>query len=225
MHKSDKTGVNNPKGLYLFKSSASVLLTLAIPEESESHEEEIRLLQYPQALWTVLVINSPPQFASDHEPATAKHFTPVAQFIRGITSSLCMQRINAQSIYATLGDEVKHCSNGILFDDEHFTKSTLYHLAIKTCEELDASIAASLKFMQRTLDCHVIQLCHEAHAHERPGIDYWLQKMKEETFALEDLQAQINTLCSQVQESVRSPISYEVNQKLSIANIVVSELL
>lgn len=195
--------MNNLEGLHLFKASCSILLTLAIPEDSESHDEEIRLLQDPQALWTVVVINSPPQFTSDHEPA--QHSTPIAQFIRGITSSVCTQRMNAQYIYDALRDELKNCDDHILFDDEHFTKSTVYHLAIKTCGELDASIGSNLKFMRRTLDSHVTQLCHEAHAHERLGIDYWLQKMKDEAFALEDLQAQINTLGSQVQESVRSP--------------------
>jgi hypothetical protein len=198
-----KTGVNNPEGLHLFKASSSILLTLAIPEDSESHEEEKRLLQDPQALWTVVVINSPPQFTSDHEPA--QYSTPIAQFIRGITSSLCTQRINAQSICDALGDELKNCDDDILFDDEHFTKSTVYHLAIKTCEELGASIGSSLEFMRRRLSSHVTQLCDKAHAHERLGIDYWLQKMKDEAFALEDLQKQINTLGSQVQESVRSP--------------------
>ncbi|EHK22977.1 uncharacterized protein TRIVIDRAFT_222235 [Trichoderma virens Gv29-8] len=194
-----KPGVENPNGLYLFKASSSILLTLAIPEESESHEEEISLLQCPQALWTVLVINSLQRFASDHSPA--QHSTPIAQFIRGITSSLCTQRINAQYIYDALRNELKTCDDGSLFDDEHFTKSTLYHFAIKACDELEASISSSLRFVQKTRDSYVTQLCREAHAHERLGIDHWSQKMEEEISALEDLQAQIHAVGSQAQES------------------------
>ena len=185
------------------KASSSTLLTLAIPEESKSHEEEMCLLQYPQGLWTVLVVNSPPLFASIHGPA--QHFTPIAQFIRGITASLCTQRINAQSIYDALRVELKNCDGGSLFDDEHFTKSTTYHLAVKTCDELEASITSSLKFVQRTIDNHIDKLRREAHAIERLGIDYWSQKLDEEVLALEDLQAQIHILGSQVRESVRSP--------------------
>lgn len=35
---------------YLFKASSSVLVSIVLPEESETHEEEIGLLTNPQAL-------------------------------------------------------------------------------------------------------------------------------------------------------------------------------
>jgi hypothetical protein len=44
----------------------------------------------------------------------------------------------------------------------------------------------------------------EAHACEKLGVEYWLQQLKEEIFELEDMQAQILALRSQVLESVRS---------------------
>lgn len=198
-----KKGPEKFKGLHLFKASSSVLLTLAVPEESKSHEEETNLLRHPQALWTVLVINAPSQLASAHN--SAEYTTPIAQFIRGVTSSLRTQKTNAQYVCEALRDELKKCDDDSLFDDEHFTKSTMYHLAMKTCEELEASIASNLKFLQRTLDSHITQLCNEAHSYEKVGINYWLQNMKEEIFALEELQAHIHTLRSQIQENVSNP--------------------
>jgi hypothetical protein len=130
-------------------------------------------------------------------------------FIRGVATSLCTQRINAQSIYESLRDELRSCDGESIFDDEHFTKSTLYHWAVKTCDELGESIASNLRFMRRVVDTQVDKLCREAHDHERLGVDYWAQQMAEELFALEDLQAQILAMSVQVQESVRSPRSHK----------------
>ncbi|KAG9249715.1 uncharacterized protein F5Z01DRAFT_745981 [Emericellopsis atlantica] len=194
-----KPGIGKQKGKYIFQASASVLLTLTVPEESESHEEELSLLQHPQALWVVLVINAQRQFVFENRPA--QHSTPIAQFIRGVRSSLYSQRMHAQSIYNALSEALKTCDNGCLFDDENFSKSTLYHFAIKACDELEASIASSLVFMRRTLNNYVTRLCKEAHPCEQTGIGYWSQKMEEETIALEDLEAQIHKLGSQARES------------------------
>lgn len=115
------------------------------------------------------------------------------------------QRVNAQPIHDVLQEELKICECDSLFDDEHFTKSTTYHLAVKTCDALEASIATSLRFLQRTLDGQINQLCREAHHHEKLGLEHWSQKLDEEVYALEDLQTQIRTLCLQVQEKVREP--------------------
>jgi hypothetical protein len=77
---------DKPDPLYLFKTSSSVLLTLSVPEESEFHEEEVNLLKVPEALWTLLVVNCSSEVTFDHR--TRHHFTPIAQYIRGIASSL-----------------------------------------------------------------------------------------------------------------------------------------
>jgi hypothetical protein len=82
-------GVNDPSGLCLFKSSSSVLLKLAIPEESESREEEVSLLRTHRALWTVLVVNCPSECASDHGPR--QFLTPIAQYIRGIVKKITIE--------------------------------------------------------------------------------------------------------------------------------------
>ncbi|KAE9369271.1 hypothetical protein N431DRAFT_469196 [Stipitochalara longipes BDJ] len=183
----------------LLKASCSVLLTLCIPEESESCEEEISLLRTPRALWTLLIISCSANFASDHQ--TREYLTPIAQYVRGITASLYTQRKNAESIYEDTKNAFRDHSSESIFDDENFTKSTSYHWAVRTCDELNESIASTLRFVRARLESQLDKLCHEAHAYEELGIQYWLQQMKEEIFALEDLQAQILALRGQVQES------------------------
>jgi hypothetical protein len=198
--------------MFLLKASSSVLLTLCAPEASESCEEEVCLLRSPQALWTVLVINCSAEFASDYQ--NRKFLTPIAQYVRGITSSMYTQRINAESIYVDLKDWLKDSGSESIFDDEKFTKSTSYHWAVRTCDELSESIASTLRFIRTRMESQVDKLCREAHAYEKSGIEHWLQLMKEEKFALEDLQAQILALRVQVQESVSHPLLVENRRRI-----------
>jgi hypothetical protein len=199
--------------VFLLKASSSVLLTLCTPEESESCEEEVRLLRTPRALWTVLAINTSAEFASDHQ--TKQYLTPVAQYVRGITSSLHTQRTNAETIYGDMSKWLKDFQSESIFDDEQFTKSTSYHWAVRTCDELSESIASTLRFMRMRVISSVDKLCREAHAYEKLGIEHWLERMKEETFALKDLHAQILALRVQVQESVGRPLS-KIPRELSV---------
>lgn len=187
--------------LYLFKTSSSVLLTLVLPEESTSHEEEIGLLGNPQALWTVLIVNGPARFALDYE--NLEHLSPCAQYLRGITASLYMQRTNGQHILEVLNDHLQVSDNDSLFDDELFTKSGLYHWVIKTCHELSGSVASNLKFVEKVLNSEIDDLCNRAHAHEKLGLSHWSRKMKEEIHELDNLQAETDMLREKVQESVR----------------------
>jgi len=187
----------------LFKASVSVLLTLAVPEESTTRKEEVELLSTPQALWTVLVVNSCSTFLASAE--LRQHLTPIAQFVRGIASSLYTQKVNARMIHNLLRNQLNTSDDGTIFDDENFTKSILYHWAIKTCDALSESLASSLRFIQGMLNSNVEKLCSEAHDQEKIGVDHWVQQLKKEIFELEDLHAQILAMKSQVQESVRVP--------------------
>jgi hypothetical protein len=187
--------------IFLLKASSSVLLTLCTPEESKSGEEEVVLLQTPRSLWTVLATSCSAQFASDHQ--IREYLTPVAQYVRGITSALYTQRINAESIYEHMKKWLKDYYSESIFDDEQFTKSTSYHWAVRTCDELIESITSTLRFIRTRMESPVNKLCREAHISEKLGIEYWSEQMKEEIFALEDLHAQILALRNQVQESVR----------------------
>ena len=187
----------------LFKASVSVLLTLAVPEESTTRKEEVELLSTPQALWTILVVNSSSAFLASAE--LRQHLTPIAQFVRGVASSLYTQQVNARMIHNLLRNQLNTSDDGTIFDDENFTKSILYHWAIKTCDALSESLASSLRFIQGMLNSNVEKLCSEAHDQEKIGIDHWVQQLKKEIFELEELHAQILAMKSQVQESVRVP--------------------
>ncbi|KAF2178421.1 hypothetical protein K469DRAFT_642743 [Zopfia rhizophila CBS 207.26] len=194
----DKVG-NKSSDHSLFKASFSVLLTLVIPEESRSREEEIKLLRLPQGLWTILVVNCPLRFVSDQEPE--QHLTPIAQFLRGVTSSLHTQTTNAESIYEILREQLKSCEGGSLFDDEHFTKSTVYHWTIKACDELKEPFDSSLRFVKKFSSSQLLELRRDAHPQEKLGVNLWMRQMEDEIFVLEDLRAQVCALSTQAQES------------------------
>lgn len=188
----------------LFRASSSVLLTLAEPVESKSHEEETSLLRNPEALWTVIVLNSPSNLGYDHEPA--QYLTPIAQYVRGMASSVVTQRNNAQGIYDAVKGHLADNEGDGMFDDKNFTKSMLYHWAVQACDELAESISSSLRFLRKTLETNVKKLCTDAHVYEKLGIEYWMQRMDEELFALEDLESQIIALRGRVQENVSTAV-------------------
>jgi hypothetical protein len=54
----------------------------------------------------------------------------------------------------------------------------------------------------RACDRHLKAVFEEAHPQEKQGVEFWRHQLEDEIFALEDLQAQIGALSSQVQESV-----------------------
>ncbi len=205
-----QTSTESSKYLYLVKASSSVLLTLAVPDISDSQEEEINLLRDPQALWTVLAVNAPSNFASEQE--LADFYTPIAQFTRGVASSVRTQRLQAESIYDRLKDDLDGCDPEGLFDDDKFKKSNLYHQVVKTCDASAGSIASSLRFVSRAYDSegHLSRLCANAHDYERRGVEYWVRQVQDEIFALKELQSQLSLLCSQVHErvSLYSPSSF-----------------
>lgn len=176
------------------------MLTLVLPEESLFNEEEIRLIERPCALWTVLIANGPPRLSLDSEPL--EHLSPCAQFLRGITASLFMQRTNAQHMIQMLNDHLEKHDNDSLFDDEAFTKSGMYHWAIQICHELSGSLALNLEHIEKVLNSEAKSMLDKAHAHENLGLSYWFKKMKEETKELEKLQMEVEMLREKVQENV-----------------------
>jgi hypothetical protein len=54
------------------------------------------------------------------------------------------------------------------------------------------------------LETQVQKLCRESHEYENLGVEYWMQQIDEEMFALEDMQSQIFALRGQVLENVRN---------------------
>ncbi|KAF2680728.1 hypothetical protein K458DRAFT_87165 [Lentithecium fluviatile CBS 122367] len=191
------TKTPSPTELYLFKATSSTLLTVCIPEESPTKQEEVNLLHSLQGFWTVLVVNCIPGFASAH----TEHLTPVAQYIRGLTSSLVTLRMSTQSILDALRVKLDACEGRDLFDDENFTKSTLYHWTVRTCEELRNTNSSTIRFVRRLIPTHVRKVAGMANASESSGIAFWTDQLEEELSNLEDLQDQVSALKTQVQES------------------------
>jgi hypothetical protein len=199
----------------LFRASASTLLTIATTDESSSREEQISFLKSPEGFWVVLAVNSPSRFAADEGPP--EHLTPIAQYMRGVTSSLVVQRQNAESILDALREKIERSDGDSLFDDEKFTKSNLFHWTVRTCDELRNTISGTLRFMQRAKRSQIDWLRSEAPVSEKLGINYWTSQLDDEVFNLEDVQDQTAALNAQVQESV----SYTSSLRFSISLIFV----
>lgn len=187
----------------IVKATTSVLLTIVLPEESVTNQEELDLLTLPQGLWTIMVVNCHERLAKDMEREPTQYLTPLAQFLRGLTYSLRTQNMNAEAIYDRLKERLRDSDDESLFDDEQFTKSTLYHWTVKTCDELRESLMASQRYMTRAFDRKITPLCEKnAHISGQDGLLYWKAEHEAEMHALEELIAQISALCSSVQESV-----------------------
>ncbi|RYN73045.1 hypothetical protein AA0120_g12654 [Alternaria tenuissima] len=186
---------------YVFKASTSVLLTIAIPEESASRQEETDLLKSPKGLWTVMVVNHALRLTLDQDQEPVENLTPITQYLRGISLSVNTQTMSAEAIYDHLKEQLAESENDSLFDDEQFSKSELYHWTIKTCDELRESITSSQRFLTQAFNKQISQLCLESNDSEKIGVDFWKMQLDEEMYALEELRSQIVALNAQVQES------------------------
>ena len=187
----------------LLKASASVLLSLVLPEQSPSLLEDLSLLAHPECLWTVLAVNCCRRTVLDPEPS--ERLTPVSQYLRGIASSLFIQRKNGDAILEVLKDRLAKSSNDDLFDDEKLTKTRLYHQTITTCQEVVESINLNVEFLQRLSKGQLSKLSDVAHAYEAPGISFWRQSLAEEEQQLGELRLQVVSLSKLAQERVREP--------------------
>jgi hypothetical protein len=184
----------------LYRGSCSVLLTVCLADLSASHQEAQDLLKKPEAMWSVVTVNSHPDMK--YENTVAEHYTPIAQFIRGVASSLQTQRMSAEIIHHACMVKYREVDDGSPFDDQAFTKSHAYHLVVKLCSELEMSLASGLRFISQLLNGDLSKLSKEAHIQETLGLELWLAKLREEISALENLHEQIQNLKSQVHESV-----------------------
>lgn len=79
-----------------------MLLTLVVPGEENHREEAIDLLSKPEAFWNVLVVNSPTQMVPGSSPDPTGYLTPLAQFVRGISSAVSSQRLHTDPIFEEL---------------------------------------------------------------------------------------------------------------------------
>jgi hypothetical protein len=188
--------------LCLYKASSSVLLTLVLPEEQDSREEEMNLLSNPEALWNVLVINAPWGLALGANYESVKFLTPVCQFVRGIYSCLKLNHTNIAAIFWELKTQLRGSESEVLFDDESFSKSKLYHWMIKTCHDITGSIDTTLKLICRFESDNLDSLRALAHPYEMSGLTCWVSKLRDETAELDSLLSEVHGFKEQVRELV-----------------------
>lgn len=100
-----------------------MLLTLVTPQEQQSRQEEQSLISKPVASWTVLVINGPVRPIGSRSREPQDFLTPVAQYIRGVCSTVYSQRFNILPIFQELKEQFNAADTETLFDDEEFSKS------------------------------------------------------------------------------------------------------
>jgi hypothetical protein len=188
--------------LCLYKTSSSVLLTLVLPHEQESREEEMNLLSNPEALWNILVINAPWGLALGANHESVKFMTPLCQFIRGIYSCLKLNHENVAMIFKELKTQLRASESEVLFDDESYTKSKLYHWMIKTCHDVSGSIDTTLKFVRRFENENLDALKAVAHRYEASGLEFWVSKFRDQSAELDSLLSEVHGFKEQVRELV-----------------------
>jgi len=160
------------------------------------------LLTRPEALWNVLVINGSWRLAMRYRTEPAEYQTPLAQFIRGICSTIISQRANTTYILDELKERLKISENESLFDDRQFNKSRTYHWIIATCHDLCASIQTNIKFLHDYQTHRLPEIQAKANEHERLGLDYWIKRLNEETTELDKFQMEVHAFREQVRELV-----------------------
>lgn len=209
-----------------------MLLTLVVPGKEKHREEAIDLLSNPEAFWNVLVVNSPMQMAPGSSPDPTGFLTPLAQFVRGICSAIISQRQRTDPIFEELKKQLAESAvsltdpvnfyerlsenytkaqsplrpsgNAHLFDDQSFSNSKLYHWIIKICYEICGSIEVTLKFVRNLESNQLAKLQRRAHNFEKSGLQYWTDRMKEETESLDTVHAEVQAFKEQVKEMVCS---------------------
>ena len=91
---------------HLYKGTLSVLLTLVVPETATT-ESGVPLLSLPEAMWTVLIVNTPSKIAGDPRKKEAPQFlTPLASFIRGICYTVMAHRMHIEQVLHSLKEQV-----------------------------------------------------------------------------------------------------------------------
>jgi hypothetical protein len=179
-----------------------VLLTLVVPQEQPSREEELSLLTSPEALWNVIIVSGSWRMAMSSSRETVEYQTPLTQFIRGICGAVVSQKTNMIPILHELKNHLRASENNSLFDDRLFSKSRMYHWIIKTCHDLCASIQTNLKFLRNFETDQLPALQAKAHQYEQCGLLYWTLRLREEITELDTFQTEVHAFREQVRELV-----------------------
>ncbi|KAK3377536.1 hypothetical protein B0H63DRAFT_477377 [Podospora didyma] len=192
----------------LCQISSSALLTFFLPETSTSRRQEHDFLTVPGGvLWTLLTVNcirsrggNTGTDATTSQPTTAP--TPITQFMGAIHDALQTQRADEQNILDALKNRLAESDDKSLFDDKDFTKSHLYHWAIKTCDTVCHSISSTLRFVDRLSEDSVanLNIQFQPHESETPGIEFCERQWMRDVADLEELREQLVSCRKDVQE-------------------------
>lgn len=188
-------------------------MTIFLPEESTSRWEELDLLAQSRVLWNILTVNCMGKRSSNTEEHHHALPTPVAQFLAGIYSALRIQTIDEQNILDTMKSRLARSDDMRLFDDGEFTKSHLYHWAVKTCDTVCHSISTTLRFVERLSNDFIPNLSAKTRPSDRSLIDFWLQKWTQEVSDLKELREEFLSCRQNVQERVMKNKVYSLELK------------
>lgn len=208
---------------HLYKTSSSVLLTLVVPQEQTSRQEEHSLISTPEALWNVIIINGSWHMAMVSSQEPVEYLTPLAQFIRAICSTVTAQKDHMVLLLQELKECLTASENDSLFDDRQFSKSRTYHWVIGTCHDLCASIQTNLQFLNKFKTHQLPDLRKKAHQYEICGLDTWISRLAETTTELEKLDIELHAFREKVRELV-SFLPLLVNDTLSSCQSVLQAL-
>jgi hypothetical protein len=102
----------------LYRATSSVLLTLAVPDPQVSSVHtggySQDLWANPEAVWAVLVFNGPKGVVNYLRNEPVEFLTPIAQFVRGVCTVICSQRVNLLLILERLKERLRKFKVGLI---------------------------------------------------------------------------------------------------------------
>lgn len=207
-----RTGKEN-NTTHLCQITSSVLLTFFLPEKSTLRLEEIGFLNTEKVLWNILTIDCTKRgiFESDSDDEHAIQLTPVAGLLAAIHGAICVQIHDERRVLEGLNDYLRELDDDDLFDDEHFTKSKLYHWTIQKCDLLCLSLSSTLQFLDKLPKNLVQGVKPKVHPSEIVGIEHWEKSWVEDAHDLRELREEFLACRQGVQERVSQVSSYETH--------------
>ena len=198
-----------PESKTLCQITSSGLLTFFLPEISTSRRQETEFLSSSQVLWNLLTVNCirtrNSLSTTTAETTNTASLAPVSQFIAAIHNALQTQRADEAEVLQTLQTQLADSDDGTLFDDQEFTKSHLYHWAVKTCDTVCFSIATTLRLLERISEDFIAKMMiieSGLESEKMQGITAWPPLLAREVAELNDLREEFLACRQSVQERV-----------------------
>ena len=198
-----------PEFKTLCQITSSALLTFFLPEISTSRRQETEFLSSSHVLWNLLTVNCirtrNSLSTTTAETTNTASLAPVSQFIAAIHNALQTQRADEAEILRTLQSQLVDSDDGTLFDDQEFTKSHLYHWAVKTCDTVCFSVATTLQLLEKFSEDFIAKTMIKESGLESSdiqGVTSWPPLLAREVAELNDLREEFLACRQSVQERV-----------------------